>query len=30
MLAINKLLADGTLSTLSKEILGIDVTVKPN
>jgi len=28
--AINKLLADGTLSKLSTEILGIDVTVKPN
>ncbi|MFC6550233.1 transporter substrate-binding domain-containing protein [Cohnella cellulosilytica] len=27
--AINKLLADGTLSKLSLEILGIDVTVKP-
>lgn len=28
--AINKLLADGTLSKHSLEILGIDVTVKPN
>jgi L-cystine transport system substrate-binding protein len=28
--AINKLLDDGTLSKLSQEILGIDVTVKPN
>ncbi len=27
--AINKLLEDGTLSKLSQEILGIDVTVKP-
>ncbi|CAI6043447.1 transporter substrate-binding domain-containing protein [Cohnella sp. JJ-181] len=27
--AINKLLEDGTLSNLSKEVLGIDVTVKP-
>ncbi|MDI4647013.1 transporter substrate-binding domain-containing protein [Cohnella hashimotonis] len=28
--AINHLLKDGTLSNLSKEILGIDVTVKPD
>lgn len=28
--AINKLLADGTLGKLSQEILGIDVTVKPD